>query len=598
MPALATDKNLDYAAFRAIPVQHEGRIKPLASYARIMLHEFADAEKIDGMPPEAWLAEILFDPAAATTHKTFRIDDKDTRARLGLVDIDPNRKTFSLIELQGGIAATADQVEGLMRLNQENQADLTAQQKSLLHVHENVLRLNEAMRSLSLVLALDIEIPQQYRGAEDRPATALMLEQNRAAIKSDLRKLIRRKGENPARYNNRERALADLGFALNALHDGGALSQDFRVIPASPHWIAPWAALKDTAQHETLKLWQDAARAYAAGDAALWRETTQKIAATGGEHAHSWIIALELAYHDYKPLRLALYLYIAAAALIMLRRKFAQIPLALPYAALTAGMTLHLSGAIARIVILGRPPVGTLYESVLFVAMIVAASGFFLRKKETLAPLAGALTAALLLWAAPVFATRGETLEVLVAVLNTNFWLTVHVLCITAGYGFCLLAAALAHFWLGRRAFGGQQTESAALNRSIHLTSLIALFLTATGTALGGIWADQSWGRFWGWDPKENGALLIVLWLAWLQHGRMSGWIKPVPFAAGMAMTALIVALAWFGVNLLGVGLHSYGFTSGMASGLAIYAALQIAIIFGLWLAAHLKGKRHEIKSA
>jgi len=119
--------------------------------------------------------------------------------------------------------------------------------------------------------------------------------------------------------------------------------------------------------------------------------------------------------------------------------------------------------------------------------------------------------------------------------------------------------------------------------QSIHKIGLVALLLTSVGTVLGGIWADQSWGRFWGWDPKENGALLIVLWLIWIQHGRQSGHIRPLAYVAGMAALNIIVALAWFGVNLLGVGLHSYGFTSGIASGLALFCIAETMIILLLW---------------
>jgi ABC-type transport system involved in cytochrome c biogenesis permease subunit len=176
-----------------------------------------------------------------------------------------------------------------------------------------------------------------------------------------------------------------------------------------------------------------------------------------------------------------------------------------------------------------------------------------------------------------VFAPEGDSLETLVAVLNTSFWLGTHVLCITAGYGLCLLTAGAAHLWLFRRGGDG------ALFRLMHRLSLAALLLTATGTALGGIWADQSWGRFWGWDPKENGALLIVLWLAWLQHGRVGALMSETAYASGMAALAVVVALSWFGVNLLGVGLHSYGFTSGIASGLAAFCAAELLAIGWLW---------------
>ena len=105
--------------------------------------------------------------------------------------------------------------------------------------------------------------------------------------------------------------------------------------------------------------------------------------------------------------------------------------------------------------------------------------------------------------------------------------------------------------------------------------TLFALLFTLFGTILGGIWADQSWGRFWGWDPKENGALLIVLWLIMMLHLRITGLIKPLGFCFGMVFANIAVALAWFGVNLLNVGLHSYGFTDNVATNLFLFIFIE-----------------------
>jgi cytochrome c biogenesis factor len=109
---------------------------------------------------------------------------------------------------------------------------------------------------------------------------------------------------------------------------------------------------------------------------------------------------------------------------------------------------------------------------------------------------------------------------------------------------------------------------------------------------LGGIWADQSWGRFWGWDPKENGALLIVLWLIWVLHAKLSGDLNRILMLAALSFTSVIVALAWIGVNLLGVGLHSYGFTEGLFWGLGIFVAFEIILITYLSLRSNQQEKR------
>ena len=106
------------------------------------------------------------------------------------------------------------------------------------------------------------------------------------------------------------------------------------------------------------------------------------------------------------------------------------------------------------------------------------------------------------------------------------------------------------------------------------------LIMTFLGTNLGGIWADQSWGRFWGWDPKENGALLIIIWVAILFHAKIAKIIGPLGLATGGVLGIVVVMWAWFGVNLLSIGLHSYGFTSGLAINLMIYLAIQLAFLF------------------
>ncbi len=203
------------------------------------------------------------------------------------------------------------------------------------------------------------------------------------------------------------------------------------------------------------------------------------------------------------------------------------------------------------------------------------------RLRNGLGPLVGASAAAILLFVSFGYAAEGDTLGVLVAVLNTNFWLATHVVCMTIGYGTCLVAGMLGHVYLIGRSLKKTSLKFNDLYRNMVGMSLVALFFSLFGTILGGIWADQSWGRFWGWDPKENGALLVVLWLLFLLHGRLGGQVRAVGFALGMICTNIIVALAWFGVNLLSVGLHSDGFTDNIALNLLIFCVAELS--FGLY---------------
>jgi hypothetical protein len=99
------------------------------------------------------------------------------------------------------------------------------------------------------------------------------------------------------------------------------------------------------------------------------------------------------------------------------------------------------------------------------------------------------------------------------------------------------------------------------------------------GTILGGVWANDSWGRFWGWDPKENGALMICLWEIAMLHARMGGYLKDFGFCLASIFGGIVVAFSWWGVNLLGIGLHSYGFTSGISLALNIFYGSQLVVL-------------------
>ena len=193
------------------------------------------------------------------------------------------------------------------------------------------------------------------------------------------------------------------------------------------------------------------------------------------------------------------------------------------------------------------------------------------------------------------YASDGNTLQVLVAVLNSNFWLSTHVTTIAIGYGITAVSSVMGHIYLIALIINrSTQTFLKKLNDNMLSINLIALFFMLFGTILGGIWADQSWGRFWGWDPKENAALLIVMWQLLMVHLKISGLIKPLGFAAGMVISNIFLAFGWFGVNLLGVGLHSYGFTDSIAVNLALFILFEMWFAIGLYFLIHdtIKAKR------
>jgi ABC-type transport system involved in cytochrome c biogenesis permease subunit len=589
----------DMQNFKTLPILHEGRIKPLGSFAQVLLKKISGKTQLGDMSAEEWLALSLFDPAAAAHLEIFALGHKDLQKTLNL---SADKKLYSLAELNPGLSATLSQAQELVKRTDET---FSAPQTALLTLHEHALLYTEILRSLSAVLPLDLTLPDQYKKTHGgAPLNYLALSGLTGTLDQELKTIIKKKGADPKNYSQNQIKTAEMSFRLNQIREAGSGSTILRVIPGhwnsgAIEWFSPWDLMLQGAGSpagvQLIENWSALAQAYRAGDPEQWATALSTLSNTTFAQAQSSAskarLNSELLYRGLKPYLWMIGFYSAAllAAIFLYKRTTASAFL-IPLSIGGAGLVLHGTSMLARIYILGRPPVGTLYESVLFVSLICAAIGIgmSLRRKNTLALIAGLAAAAALLLIAPIALPSGDNLEVLVAVLNTNFWLATHVLCITAGYGLCILTACLAHIALMMKEL------SHKLYKNIYHLSLSALLFMAVGTVLGGIWADQSWGRFWGWDPKENGALLICLWLIWVQHGRLSGKLNPAAFMAMLAALNIIVALSWFGVNLLNVGLHSYGFTAGMATGLGIFCAVQTALIAGLWL---LKYRREKEKN-
>jgi ABC-type transport system involved in cytochrome c biogenesis permease subunit len=166
------------------------------------------------------------------------------------------------------------------------------------------------------------------------------------------------------------------------------------------------------------------------------------------------------------------------------------------------------------------------------------------------------------------------------AVLDSNFWLSTHVITITLGYGGTFLAGMIATCYVVMNSLKkASQKLNLELYKMVYAIICFSLFFSFIGTVLGGIWADQSWGRFWGWDPKENGALLIVIFNAMILHARLAGMIHIRGLMLWSIFGNIVTAFSWFGVNMLGVGLHSYGFMNEAFQWLMLYNASQLLLI-------------------
>jgi len=213
-------------------------------------------------------------------------------------------------------------------------------------------------------------------------------------------------------------------------------------------------------------------------------------------------------------------------------------------------------------------------------------------QKNGLGLFAGSFVALTFLFVANRFAAEGDTMHKVVAVLASNFWLSTHVLAVTTGYAGVWIAGVFGHIWLILKAIGKDKETLEKVRYPMEGLLGFGLTFAFLGTMLGGVWADQSWGRFWGWDPKENGALLIVLWTAVIYHARVAGMIRDIGTAVGTVIGCIMVMMAWLGVNLLGIGLHSYGFTNAMAAGFYGYILVEVVFLAVVLGAIRLSGRK------
>ena len=249
----------------------------------------------------------------------------------------------------------------------------------------------------------------------------------------------------------------------------------------------------------------------------------------------------------------------------------------------------HIFALVARMYISGRPPVTNLYSSAIFIGWAGVLAGLLLEPilkhglGNIIAAVAGFATILIAdgLWMGGGLAATGDTMTVLQAVLDTQFWLATHVVTVTLGYAATFIGGLLGVVYILRGVFTSTlgKLDAKQLLTTIYGSLCFALFFSFVGTVLGGLWADDSWGRFWGWDPKENGALIIVLWNALVLHARWDGMAKGKGLAILAVAGNIATCWSWFGVNELGVGLHSYGFTEGVLMYLAIFVISQLVVI-------------------
>lgn len=546
--ALASSQiKADVSEFALIPIMHEGRVKPIGTFAQIKLKALHGKTTIEGLSDSEWLAEVLFYPKQAYSRKVFKISNNDVKAALSL---NYKEKYFNFIEIYSAFNNNQQLISELFASDPAN-LDLTSTQiKELYNLFTDYLGLS---RSFSLMIP------------EFKTGYGQMFSYYDIATNKDLEKSL--KGVDSFKSFMEEDA-------------------QFNALTVVPHkeggdtvWLSPWKTLQEQRTGE-LADWNNLYLSYyQKGEAFKNSALKLQNKDTLGK------FKAELLIRKYNLIHYSIFFYVLSfLALSLSFIKSHKIIRMISISTLAAGGIVHLALVTLRSFILGRPPVTNLYESIIFVGLtsVVFALVYELRRKNSLGLFVGSVLGAVLLFLSIGYEQSGDNLSMLVAVLDTNFWLATHVVTISIGYGCALVASLMAHYYLFQMKRSDPENMN-VLEKNIHGTVLYALFFTVLGTILGGIWADQSWGRFWGWDPKENGALLICLWLLWITHAKLAGKFKKTSFAYFTGLTSIIVIMAWFGVNLLNVGLHTYGFSSDAARGLFLFSGGEILILSVLY---------------
>ncbi|PCJ98513.1 MAG: hypothetical protein COA45_07235 [Zetaproteobacteria bacterium] len=572
---------LDTTYIAQTPILHEGRIKPLDSFARIQLRTFSGKES----NALAWLIEVLFDPLRAENRYILKVINPELHTILHLER--RKSKLYSYKEISEALHAKQDMILSIINANEE---DWSTQQRELITLQKNLVSFQHLLSSLTLILPLSTTLPdklpaslQPYAGKVITFIDALEFQ---SPLQNALKDIIEDKGYDIETYSIEEQALAHLSFTLSQLQEAGQSNALFKVIPTDQDtWLSPWNALTS---HQDIEYWKALSDAYYSSDVTKWdsaahelyRHTTSNV-----EHVRVRALKAEYYYNLYPPFFISfIACLIGMIALITSLFWSSVIQIRTASLMIWSSFIFQLGGISLRVFILDRPPVSTLYETILFAGVITTLYALiaYHKNKTTMWLWLGLGLAIFLHILGFSHNLNGDSFVMLTAVLNTNFWLTTHVLCITAGYAFCALTSILAHCALIKETYRPSEGADDPLYKNTRTAALLALFFATIGTVLGGIWADQSWGRFWGWDPKENGALLIVLWLIWIIHGRISAQMGKHAVLCGFSYLSVILALSWFGVNLLGVGLHAYGFMDSAVWSLCLFIGAESAFIIAV----------------
>ena len=569
--------------FGKLPVLLNGRIQPMDSVARNSLLQIRERQSVGQISATAWLMETMMNPDAADKLDVFRIDNLEL---LNMLQLPERQKYYSFNQIRLHLDDISRQAQ---RINDTEDAGHTVFERQLLKL-DNALEIYQRLK-VSLCPPGAENFPAQLAAYEQAVPAGVAAARAREAGKSYDAAALNRLLDFLSNYN--ELSQFAYLFVVPPVPQGGTQSRD--------GWQNIGASLMNVVHGGDI---EPAVKDYAAMATAYRQNRPGDFNQALYNYRHwlgEWFVpetrqgAQEFFFNEFQPFYKAIVIYVTAFLLaIIALLTFALAPNlseALRRSAfwmVVLGGVIHTFGLLFRMWLEGRPPVTNLYSSAIFIGWGCVVLGIVLERVfvvglgSAVASFAGFVTLVI----AHNLSMGGDTMEMLLAVLNTNFWLATHVVVVTLGYASTFMAGLLgiAYVLLGLftpllKYKSGRMELGEALAKMVYGIVCFATLFSFTGTVLGGIWADQSWGRFWGWDPKENGALLIVLWNAAILHARWGGMIRERGLMNMAVFGNIVTGWSWFGVNMLGVGLHSYGFMDAAFKWLVLFVVSQIGFI-------------------
>lgn len=538
-----------------VPISYKGRIRPLSVYTHNIFYDFYhgseadESTKFPGKDPLAIISTLYLDGYEKWKNEPIIWVDKKTKTALLL---DPKRKRFSYAELTKAFKENIDAIKIMAH-----------------HYHlKNDLRKLDPKLAIQnfIVLEAGKEFPwnQLKKGDNTKSFYNSQLAENLIALLQKLALFESFKG--PSKISSelelKDQLEADPHFHLLP---GRYRKGEWFGLGALVFNDRNFTLYKDDSFkkiREGFFLWKDHHESKPIAQALLnsYEEIEGKpflkSASSQSYYPTLFQLRLESAYSAWPIMQTNLVLYLLSLFLLLAFPNSKELT-KVGYICFFLAFILQLASLVIRSWILMRPPVSNMFETVIYVPFVGALAAVFLaRSTKTEWPIIGSALLSVILLAITEFSHLNRELENVQAVLNSNFWLVIHVLMIVGSYGILILAGVLAHFYL--------LSHKKSLEQSIVQCLYLGTALLIPGTILGGVWAAQSWGRFWDWDPKESWAFISICTYLILIHlyrfHRISIW----GLSIGAIMGLGIISFTWYGVNyILGTGMHTYGFGQG-----------------------------------